>query len=331
MLLKFGRARGVAQEVDGAALERLGLERKFSKAVMEMRSSRNITSCSSTDVFQQQEMREKAAWPLFIPQAKFLRHVNILVEHNCSPYPTDSWPPAQRFTAAQGVSRQSTESSVNRASWHPATWAERTHSKPQQRQALGISVPQTPFTSNEAPAWTRTAAVAPVCRRKAESSLGNGERKMSEKSSRIFPLHGDPTTDQSQSPSLFFPHRGREHHCCYWRHVRGSSGTASTANASWAVRGAWSSQLCRQETIKAWVTSPAWTGYGHADSAKGENARGKPLWKEGSDSGQLRQGGSSRGGGGWVRWGGGRWWGKWSKGNGKQASSTLLTTRGRLI
>lgn len=61
MLLKFGRARGVAQEVDGAALERLGVERKFSKAVMEMWSSRNITSCSSTDVFQQQEMREKAA------------------------------------------------------------------------------------------------------------------------------------------------------------------------------------------------------------------------------------------------------------------------------
>lgn len=61
MLLKSGRARGAAREVDGAEFEKLGVERRFIKATMEVWSSRNISSCSSTDVFQQQEMREKAA------------------------------------------------------------------------------------------------------------------------------------------------------------------------------------------------------------------------------------------------------------------------------
>lgn len=69
-MLKSGRARGAAREVDGAALERLGVERKFSKAVMEMWSSRNITSCSSTGVFQQQETRGKSSMTIVHPQSK---------------------------------------------------------------------------------------------------------------------------------------------------------------------------------------------------------------------------------------------------------------------
>lgn len=69
----------------------LTLARKFSKAAMETGSSRNISSCSSMDVFQQQEMGEKAQWPLFTPKGKFLRHVNVLVEHKSLPCPSDSW------------------------------------------------------------------------------------------------------------------------------------------------------------------------------------------------------------------------------------------------
>lgn len=80
-LLKCARARGAAWEVDGAVLERLRVETGFSKAVMELQSSRNILGCScAMGIFQQQKMRgKKAAWPLFIPKAKFLRHVNVLV------------------------------------------------------------------------------------------------------------------------------------------------------------------------------------------------------------------------------------------------------------
>lgn len=54
-LLKCARARGAAWEV-----ERLRVERGFSKAVMELQSSRNILGCScAMGILQQQKMREK--------------------------------------------------------------------------------------------------------------------------------------------------------------------------------------------------------------------------------------------------------------------------------